>query len=85
MLYFGCQLDPVHLTKHLRGICESEHKKKTEIKNPLFAPSLQSFLYPSSTLGCLRARHFPLHFRILDAAYPHCVSCPLPHRPVGQS
>ena len=28
MLYFGCRLDPVRLTEHLRGTRKSEHKKK---------------------------------------------------------
>ena len=28
MLYFDCQLDAVRLTKHLRGTCKSEQKKR---------------------------------------------------------
>ena len=27
MLYFGCQLDPVRLSEHLRGTHKSEKKK----------------------------------------------------------
>ena len=47
--------------------------------------SLQSFLCSSSTLGCLRAWQFPLHFLVSDLACPHSALCPLPHCIVGQS
>ena len=34
----------------------------------------------SSTLGCLRAWRFPLHFLASDSARPHHALCPLPRR-----
>ena len=49
----------------------------------LLSLSLQSFLCSSST-RCLRAWQFPLHFLVSESSYPHDVSCPLPHRLVGQ-
>ena len=36
MLYFGCQLDPVRLTKHLRGTCKSEQKKEKKLEKSAF-------------------------------------------------
>ena len=55
------------------------------VRHAAVALSLQSFLCSSSTLGCLRAWQFPLHFLVSDPAYPRCLLCPLPHRLVGQS
>ena len=52
---------------------------------PLFALSPQSFLCSSRTLGRRRAWQFPLRFMAPESAHPPHVSCPPPHRRVGQS
>ena len=60
----------------------------------LLSPCMAHCYFDSAfSLSCAPVAHwdanglwqFPLHFLVSESAYPHYVSCPLPHCLVGQS
>jgi len=69
---------PRALSGRNKGLAAEAVRIGPQIENS--APENRKF-----ELRTVRAWQFLLHFRVSDSAYPHYMSCPLPHCLVGQS